>query len=156
GVATAPRRAAFGRPHQAVTSSSGRVWMNHWIGAWTNPSRRPHISLDSPTCGVICYAMAVSPLLAGSFSGGFGHPRGDTAFSLFPHFLVIPRLRRPLGMSYERMACAIKHDVDTDLGFTFSVGLAPNKGLVKSPQSEKTFGAGHPAASGCEAYLAKI
>src|SRR5262249_38130392 len=91
GVATAPRRAAFGRPHQAVTSSSGRVWMNHWIGAWTNPSRRPHISLDSPTCGVICYAMAVSPLLAGSFSGGFGHPRGDTAFSLFPHFLVIPR-----------------------------------------------------------------
>jgi Transposase DDE domain len=32
----------------------------------------------------------VSPFLAGSLSGGFGHPRGYTAFSLFPHFSVIP------------------------------------------------------------------
>jgi transposase len=33
----------------------------------------------------------VSPFfIAGSRPGGFGHPRGYTAFSLFPHFLVIP------------------------------------------------------------------
>ena len=33
--------------------------------------------------------------------------------------------------SYERIAQAIKHDLDTELGFTFSVGLAPNKVLAK-------------------------
>jgi hypothetical protein len=36
--------------------------------------------------------MAVSPFIAGSLSGGFGHPRGYTACSLFPHFLIIPPL----------------------------------------------------------------
>ena len=34
-------------------------------------------------------------------------------------------------MSYEQMAARIKHDLDTELGFTFSVGLAPNKVLAK-------------------------
>jgi nucleotidyltransferase/DNA polymerase involved in DNA repair len=34
-------------------------------------------------------------------------------------------------MSYERIARAIKHDLDTELGFTFSVGLAPTKVLAK-------------------------
>jgi len=33
--------------------------------------------------------------------------------------------------SSERIARAIKHDLDTELGFTFSVGLAPNKVLDK-------------------------
>jgi hypothetical protein len=96
-ASTAPRRAAFGRPNNAVTSSFSRVWINHWIGSRTNTSRRPHRSLDGPTCGVIFCAMAVSPFLAGSLSGGFGHPGGYTAFSLFPHFLVVPRrkLRQP-------------------------------------------------------------
>jgi transposase len=36
-------------------------------------------------------AHPVSPFLAGSLPGAFRHPRGYTAFSLFPHFLVIPR-----------------------------------------------------------------
>jgi hypothetical protein len=34
--------------------------------------------------------MAVSPFLTGRLPGGFGHPRGYTAFPLVPHFLVIP------------------------------------------------------------------
>ena len=34
-------------------------------------------------------------------------------------------------MSYEQMAEKIKHDLDTELGFTFSLGLAPTKVLAK-------------------------
>ena len=41
-------------------------------------------------------------------------------------------------MSYERIAARIKHDLDTELGFTFSVGLAPNKVLAKSARSGKS------------------
>jgi DNA polymerase IV len=40
-------------------------------------------------------------------------------------------LRRPLRMSYERIAARIKQDLDTELGFTFSVGLAPTKVVAK-------------------------
>ena len=36
-------------------------------------------------------------------------------------------LRRPLRLSYEGIAARIKKDLDTELGFTFSVGLAPTK-----------------------------
>jgi DNA polymerase IV len=52
-------------------------------------------------------------------------------YSIDECFADLTGLRRPLRLSYEAMAAAIKHDLDTELGFTFSVGLAPNKVLAK-------------------------
>src|SRR5712691_6370479 len=52
-------------------------------------------------------------------------------YSIDECFADLTGLRRPLRMSYERMAKKIKHELDTELGFTFSVGLAPNKVLAK-------------------------
>jgi len=52
-------------------------------------------------------------------------------YSIDECFADLTGLRRPLRMSYERSARAIKHDLDTELGFTFSVGLAPTKVLAK-------------------------
>jgi len=52
-------------------------------------------------------------------------------YSIDECFADVTGLRRPLRMSYDKMAEAIKHDLDTSLGFTFSVGLAPNKVLAK-------------------------
>src|ERR671924_2215105 len=52
-------------------------------------------------------------------------------YSIDECFADLTGLRRPLRMSYERIARAIKHDLDTELGFTFSVGLAPNRVLAK-------------------------
>jgi DNA polymerase-4/DNA polymerase V len=52
-------------------------------------------------------------------------------YSIDECFADLTGLRRPLRMSYERIARAIKHDLDTELGFTFSVGLAPTKVLAK-------------------------
>ena len=46
-------------------------------------------------------------------------------------FADLTGLRRPLRMSYLQIAERIKHDLDTELGFTFSVGLAPNKVVAK-------------------------
>ncbi len=46
-------------------------------------------------------------------------------------FADITGLRRPFHSSYEAIAEKIKHDLDIELGFTFSVGLAPNKVLAK-------------------------
>lgn len=46
-------------------------------------------------------------------------------------FADLTGLRRSFKMSYERIAEKIKHDLDTELGFTFSVGLAPNKVIAK-------------------------
>lgn len=46
-------------------------------------------------------------------------------------FADLTGLRRPFRMSYERIAETIKHELDTELGFTFSVGLAPNKVIAK-------------------------
>ena len=40
-------------------------------------------------------------------------------------------LRRPLRKSYFEIAAQIKKALDTELGFTFSVGLAPNKVVAK-------------------------
>ena len=53
------------------------------------------------------------------------------AYSIDEVFADLTGLRRPLRMSYEQMAAAIKKELDTELGFTFSVGLAPNKVLAK-------------------------
>ena len=47
-------------------------------------------------------------------------------------FADITGLRRPLRMSYPKIAEKIKEDLDKELGFTFSVGLGPNKTIAKS------------------------
>lgn len=52
-------------------------------------------------------------------------------YSIDECFADLTGMRRPLRMSYEKIAAAIKHDLDTELGITFSVGLAPNKVLAK-------------------------
>ncbi|MBE0430042.1 MAG: DNA polymerase IV [Thermoleophilia bacterium] len=46
-------------------------------------------------------------------------------------FADITGMRRPLKMSYPRIAAAIKEELDTSFGFTFSTGLAPNKTVAK-------------------------
>src|SRR5215471_3252688 len=52
-------------------------------------------------------------------------------YSIDECFADLTGLRRPLRMSYQDMALRIKKDLDTELGFTFSVGLAPNKVVAK-------------------------
>lgn len=52
-------------------------------------------------------------------------------YSIDECFADLTGLRRPMRMSYEQMAEKIKHDLDTELGFTFSLGLAPTKVLAK-------------------------
>src|SRR5712692_3338310 len=52
-------------------------------------------------------------------------------YSIDECFADLTGLRRPLRMSYLEMAAKIKHELDTELGFTFSVGLAPNKVVAK-------------------------
>lgn len=46
-------------------------------------------------------------------------------------FADITGLRRLHRTSYTRIAEKIKHDLDTELGFTFSIGLGPNKLVAK-------------------------
>lgn len=52
-------------------------------------------------------------------------------YSIDECFADLTGLRRSLRGSYAEIALRIKHDLDTELGFTFSVGLAPNKVLAK-------------------------
>ena len=52
-------------------------------------------------------------------------------YSIDECFADLTGLQRSLRMSYEDMAVKIKHDLDTELGFTFSLGLAPSKVLAK-------------------------
>ena len=52
-------------------------------------------------------------------------------YSVDECFADVTGLRRPLRMSYIQIAERIKQDLDTELGFTFSVGLAPNKVVAK-------------------------
>jgi DNA polymerase-4/DNA polymerase V len=52
-------------------------------------------------------------------------------YSIDECFADLTGLRRQYRTSYEAIAARIKHDLDTELGFTFSVGLAPNKVLAK-------------------------
>lgn len=46
-------------------------------------------------------------------------------------FADLTGLRRYMQCSYPDLAKQIKHELDTELGFTFSVGLAPSKTLAK-------------------------
>lgn len=52
-------------------------------------------------------------------------------YSVDECFADLTGLQRPLNMSYEKMAEKIKEALDNELGFTFSVGLAPTKVLAK-------------------------
>jgi DNA polymerase IV len=52
-------------------------------------------------------------------------------YSIDECFADLTGLRRPLRMSYQRIAEKIKNDLGTELGFTFSLGLAPTKVLAK-------------------------
>jgi len=52
-------------------------------------------------------------------------------YSIDECFADLTGMRRPNRMSYEEMAIRIKHDLDTELGMTFSVGLAMNKVTAK-------------------------
>ncbi len=52
-------------------------------------------------------------------------------YSVDECFADITGMRHSLHMSYQDIAAAIKHDLEADLGMTFSVGLAPTKVLAK-------------------------
>lgn len=52
-------------------------------------------------------------------------------YSIDECFADLTGLRRPLRMSYEKIAKQIKKDLDSTLGITFSVGLSVNKVLAK-------------------------
>jgi nucleotidyltransferase/DNA polymerase involved in DNA repair len=52
-------------------------------------------------------------------------------YSIDECFADLTGLRRPLRLSYAGMAARIKEDLDRELGFTFSVGLAPTKVVAK-------------------------
>ena len=78
-------------------------------------------------------------------------------YSIDECFADVTGLRRPLRMSYVQIAERIKHDLDTELGFTFSVGLAPNK-VVAKIASKWAKPSGLTAISGRELhrYLAQL
>ncbi|HBP87539.1 MAG TPA: hypothetical protein DD706_07575 [Nitrospiraceae bacterium] len=52
-------------------------------------------------------------------------------YSIDECFADITGLQRPLKGSYQQIAERIKHALDVELGFTFSVGLAPTKVVAK-------------------------
>ena len=52
-------------------------------------------------------------------------------YSIDECFADLTGLQRPLHMSYLQIVEKIKRDLDMELGFTFSAGLAPNKVLAK-------------------------
>jgi DNA polymerase-4 len=78
-------------------------------------------------------------------------------YSIDECFADVTSLHRPLRMSYLQIAERIKQDLDTKLGFTFSVGLAPNK-IVAKIASKWQKPSGLTAISGRELhhYLAKL
>lgn len=78
-------------------------------------------------------------------------------YSIDECFADLTGLRRPLGMSYEKIAKKIKSDLDSELGFTFSVGLAPTKVLAKiGSKWKKPSGLTIIPHSEIENYLSKI
>ncbi|MHB1390399.1 MAG: DNA polymerase Y family protein [Thermoleophilia bacterium] len=52
-------------------------------------------------------------------------------YSIDECFADITGMRRPLKLSYPRIARAMKDELDAAFGFTFSTGLAPNKTVAK-------------------------
>ncbi len=52
-------------------------------------------------------------------------------YSVDECFVDLTGWQKPLGLDYKQMAEKIKHALDTELGFTFSAGLAETKTLCK-------------------------
>lgn len=79
------------------------------------------------------------------------------AYSIDECFADLTLLRQPLSMSYEDTARAIKHDLQSELGMTFSVGLSITKVLAKTA-SKWQKPDGLTSIPGCriEEYLADI
>jgi DNA polymerase IV len=78
-------------------------------------------------------------------------------YSVDECFAGLTGLRRPLRMSYIQIAERIKHALDTELGFTFSVGLAPNKVVAKiASKWQKPSGLTAIPAQELHHYLAKL
>jgi nucleotidyltransferase/DNA polymerase involved in DNA repair len=78
-------------------------------------------------------------------------------YSIDECFADLTGLRRPLKMNYFDIAARIKRELDAELGFTFSVGLAPNK-VVAKIASKWVKPSGLTAIPGRELhrYLAKL
>lgn len=75
-------------------------------------------------------------------------------YSIDECFADLTGLQRPSGMSYEKMAQKIKETLDTELGFSFSLGLAPSKILAKlGSKWNKPSGLTIIRASEIETYL---
>lgn len=78
-------------------------------------------------------------------------------YSIDECFAELTGWRRALKMSYETMAERIKHDLDTKLGMTFSVGLAPTKVLAKvASKWKKPDGLTVLSGSRIEEFLGKL
>lgn len=52
-------------------------------------------------------------------------------YSIDECFADLTGMQRPLKMDYQTIAAKIKHDLDTELGMTFSAGLGSTKVLAK-------------------------
>ncbi len=77
-------------------------------------------------------------------------------YSIDECFADLTGMRRTLGMSYEEMAQKIKAALDRELGFTFSVGLAPSKVLAKvGSKWQKPSGLTIIPGRDIESYLAR-
>ncbi len=78
-------------------------------------------------------------------------------YSIDECFADLTGMRRSLRMSYAQIAEAVKHDLDTELGMTFSVGLAPNKVLAKvASKWKKPSGLTIIPANRAELYLRNL
>ncbi len=78
-------------------------------------------------------------------------------YSIDECFAELTGLRRTLRMTYPQMAEKIKHDLDLELGVSFSVGLAPTKVLAKvASKWKKPSGLTIIPAREAHLYLAKI
>jgi DNA polymerase IV len=78
-------------------------------------------------------------------------------YSIDECFADLTGLRRPLKMSYFEIAARIKRALDAELGFTFSVGLAPNKVVAKiASKWQKPSGLTAIPGRELHRYLAKL
>ena len=78
-------------------------------------------------------------------------------YSIDECFADLTGLRNLYHMSYEKIAENIKRDLDVELGFTFSVGLAPTKTLAKiASKWKKPSGLTVIPGSLAHTYLAQI
>lgn len=78
-------------------------------------------------------------------------------YSIDECFADLTGLRQSLGMSYEDIARAIKHDLQSELGMTFSVGLSITKVLAKTASKwQKPDGFTAIPGYQIEEYLASI